>query len=174
MIKLSSVVLVPLGNLDNDVGGSVWHRLAAQPRFRRDARSHVQLVKLGVRGFIARFQTFLDDHMARRAGANSPTRMIQAGFDAFGNIQDAAGKAVVAVRDLRWIDFDGLAAGKKGHLIFLRRRRVFYFFDVWVVATHDCSPLLTSKAPASEGGRYKIGSRLHFTSCRVTAQLASR
>ncbi len=69
--------------------------------------------------------------------------MIEAGFDAFGNIENAAGDAVVAVRDFRGIDFDGFAAGKKCDFIFLRGRLVFDFFDVGVAAAHFCSPLTT-------------------------------
>jgi hypothetical protein len=42
----------------------------------------------------------------------------------------------VAIRDLRRIDFDGFAAGKKRDFIFLRGRLVFYFLDVWVTAAH--------------------------------------
>src|SRR5882724_13404034 len=66
--------------------------------------------------------------------------MVETGFQAFGNIQNASWYSVVAVGNLRRIDFDGLAAGKKRHLIFLRGRSVFHFVDVRIAAAHF-SPL---------------------------------
>jgi hypothetical protein len=66
--------------------------------------------------------------------------MVEPGFDAFGNVENAAGKAVVTVWDLCGIDLDRFAAGKKCDFVFLRGGGVFDFFDIWVAAAHLLSP----------------------------------
>src|SRR5437016_1341544 len=95
----------------------------------------------------------MHDHVARRAGTDSTTGMVKPHLEAFGNVQNAARQAVVAVGDLFRIDFDGLAAGKKRHLVFLRGRLVFDFFNVWICAAHLISfpiaaPFTTSVIPS--------------------------
>ena len=81
----------------------------------------------------------LHDDVAGRAGADAAARVVEAGFDAFGDIENAAGKAVVAVGNFLRIDFDGFAAGKKCDFIFLRGGRVFDFFDVRIASAHFVS-----------------------------------
>src|SRR4029077_7454690 len=96
-----------------------------------------------VGGLVAGLQPLPDDDVARGAGADAAACVVEAGFDALGYIQNAARNAVVSVRDLRRIYFDGLAARKKRYFVFLRGGRVFDFFDVWVAAAHFYSPLLS-------------------------------
>src|SRR6266852_3404214 len=74
--------------------------------------------------------------MAGGAGADAAARVIEAGFDALGDVENAAGYAVVPVGNFVRIDLDGFAAGKKCDFIFLRGRLVFDFFDVGVTAAH--------------------------------------
>jgi hypothetical protein len=131
------VVFVPLGDFDNDVGGAVGDGLAAEPGFLGDARGHVEFVELGVGGFVAGLEALLNDDVAGGAGADASASVVEAGFDAFGDVEDAAGKTVVAVGNFRRIDLDGFAAGKKCDFIFLRGGRVFDFVDVWIAAAHD-------------------------------------
>src|SRR6267154_127457 len=136
MIKFFGVILVPLGNFHNDVCGAIGYGLATQSRFRRDARRFIEFVELRIGGLIAGFQAFPHDHVAGRAGAHASARVVQSRFNALGNIKNASGQAVMAVGDLFRIDLDGLAAGKKCHLIFLRGRLVFDFFNIGVAAAH--------------------------------------
>ncbi len=84
----------------------------------------------------------LHDDVARRAGANASASVVQAGFDALGNIENAAWEAVVAVGNFFRIDFDRFAAGKKRDFVFLRGGRVFDFFDVGIASAHCLPPNL--------------------------------
>ena len=77
-----------------------------------------------------------DDDVAGRASAHAAARVVEAGFDALGDIENAAGKAVVAVGNFLRIDLDSFAAGKKRDFVFLRGGRVFDFFDVRVASAH--------------------------------------
>src|SRR6266478_2015481 len=140
MIKFLGVVFIPLGNLDDDVGGAVRNGLAAKPRFRRDAGGFVELVEFGVGGFIAGFQAFLHDNVACRAGADAAAGVVEANLEAFGNIEDAAREAVMAVGNFFGIDLDGFPAGKKCHRVFLCGGVVFDFFNIWIGAAHDLFP----------------------------------
>src|SRR5439155_4588774 len=136
MVEFLGVVFVPVGNFDDDVGGAVGNGLAAEARLRRDAGGFVQLVELGVGGFVAGFESFAHDDMARRAGADAAAGVVEAGLDAFGNVENAARQAVVAVGNLFRVDFNSFAAGKKCDFVFLRGGFVFDFFDVWVASPH--------------------------------------
>jgi hypothetical protein len=140
MIGFFSVVFVPLGNFDHDVGGAVGHGLAAQARFGRDAGRFVELVEFGVGGFVAGFEALLHEDVAGGAGAHAATGVVQAHFEALGNVEDAAGNAIVAVRDFLRIDFHGLAAGQECDFVFLRGGLVFDFVDVGVAAAHFVLP----------------------------------
>ncbi len=140
MIEFLGVVFVPFGDFNDDVRGAVGHGLAAQARLRGDAGGFVEFVEFGVGGFVAGFEAFSHDDVARRAGADAAAGMVQAGFDAFGDVENAAREAVVAVGNFFRIDLDGLAAGKKCDFVFLRCRFVFDFFDVRVAAAHDSPP----------------------------------
>src|SRR5438132_14362745 len=113
MVKFLGVIFVPVGNFDDDVGGAVGNRLAAEARLRRDAGSFIELVELGVGGFVAGFEAFAHDDVARGARADAATSVVEAGLEALGNVQDAARKAVVAVGNFFRVHFNGLAAGKK-------------------------------------------------------------
>src|SRR5216684_6138555 len=90
VIEFLGVVFVPLGNFDDDVGGAVGHGLAAEAGFRRDAGRFVQLVELGVGSFVAGFEAFPHDDVACRASADAATSVVEAGLDAFGNVENAA------------------------------------------------------------------------------------
>src|SRR5713101_1025196 len=132
VVQFLGIILVPLGNLDDDVGRAVGNGLAAETRFGRNAGCLVEFIQFRIGGFIAGLEAFPDDEVARRAGANPAAGMIEAHFEALGNVKNAARKAVVAVRDFFRVDFDRFAAGKKRHFVFLRGGLVFDFFDVWV------------------------------------------
>src|SRR2546421_363279 len=140
VIQLLGVVLVPVWNLDDDVRRSVGHGLATEARLRSDAGRFVQLIELSVSGFIAGFQAFSHDDVARRAGADAAASMVQTGLDALGNVEDAARNAIVAVRNFFRVDLDGFATRKKGHLVFLRRGFVLDFLDVRIAAAHFVPP----------------------------------
>src|SRR5712692_5062984 len=140
VIEFLGVVLVPIGNFHNDVRGAVGNGLAAEARLWRDARGFVELVEFGVSGLVARFKPLMNDDVARRAGADAAAGVVQANLEAFGNVEDAARKTVVAIRDFLRVDFDGFAAGKKRDLVFLRGGFVFDFFDVRIAAAHDLFP----------------------------------
>src|SRR6202158_3676298 len=99
VVQFLGVVFVPLGNFDDDVGGAVGHGLATEAGFRRDARRFVQLVELGVGSFVAGFEAFPHDEVAGPAGADAAASVVEAGLDAFGNVEDAAGGAGVSGGD---------------------------------------------------------------------------
>jgi hypothetical protein len=103
------VVFVPLGNFDHYVFCAVRDALAAQARFRGYAGGFVELVQFGVGGFVTRFQTFVNDHVAGGTGADAAAGVIQPLVIALRNIEDAAGKTVVSVGNFFGIDFDRLA-----------------------------------------------------------------
>src|SRR5260370_24686115 len=136
MIEFLGVILVPVGDFDDDVGGAVGQGLATEARLGRDAGGFVKLVELGIGGFVAGFEAFPHDDVARGAGKNAAASVVEASLEAFGNVQDAAREAVVAIRNFFRVDFDGLAAGKKCNFVFLRGGFVFNFLDVWVAAAH--------------------------------------
>src|SRR6266446_1161290 len=140
VIEFLGVIFVPIGNFDDDVGGAVGDRLAAEARLRRDAGGFVEFIELGVGGLVAGLQAFAHDDVARGAGANAAAGVVEAGFESLGDVQDAAGQTVVAVGNFLRIDLDGLAAGKKRHFIFLRGGLVFDFFDVRIASAHGLSP----------------------------------
>src|SRR6266704_6658179 len=137
MIEFLGVVFVPLGNLDDDVGGAVRNGLAAKPRFRRDSGSFVEFIEFGIGGFVARLQALPHDDVTRRASANAAAGVVEAHLETLGNVEDAAREAVMAVRDFFGVDLDRLAARKKRDLVFLCGGFVFNFFDVWIGAAHD-------------------------------------
>src|ERR1700687_1585688 len=140
VVQFLGVVFVPLGNFDDDVGGAVGHGLATEAGLRRDARRFVQLVELGVGSFVAGFEAFPHDDVARRAGADAAASVVESGLDAFGNVENAAWEAVVAVGNFLRVNLDGFAAGKKCDFEFLRGGFVFDFFNVRVAAAHGCLP----------------------------------
>ena len=92
VIGFFGVVFVPLGDFYDDVGGAVGNGLAAEARFLRDARGHVEFVEFGVGGFVAGLEALLDDDVAGGAGADAAAGVVQASFDAFGDVENAAGK----------------------------------------------------------------------------------
>src|SRR5216684_3584230 len=136
VIQFLGVVFVPVGDFDDDVGGAVGDGLAAEARLGGDAGGFVEFVEFGVGGFVAGFEALVNDDVAGGAGADAAAGVVEAGFEAFGNVEDAAREAVVAVGNFLRVYFDGLAAGKKRDFVFLRGGFVFDFFDVWVAAAH--------------------------------------
>src|ERR1043166_2404181 len=99
VIGFFGVILVPVGNFYDDVRRSVGNRLAAEARLWGYPRRLVQFVQFGIGRLVARFQSFFHDDVARRAGAHTAARVVEAGSDALGKIQNAAGQAVVPVRN---------------------------------------------------------------------------
>src|SRR5712664_1291306 len=97
MIEFLGVVFVPVGDFDDDVGGAVGDGLAAEARLGGDARGFVELVEFGVGGFVAGFEALVNDDVAGGAGADAAAGVVKAGFEAFGNVEDTAREAVVAV-----------------------------------------------------------------------------
>jgi len=77
--------------------------------------------------------------------AQTPASVVEASFDALGDVENAARKTIVTVRNFLRVDFDGFAAGKKCDFVFLRGGLVFDFFDVRIAATHDFPPNNISK-----------------------------
>src|SRR5579859_7493064 len=80
MIQFFRVVLIPLGDFDNDIRGAVWHRLATEARLRRNAWRFVEFVELRVGRFVAGFEAFANDDVAGRAGADAATGVVEAGL----------------------------------------------------------------------------------------------
>ena len=109
MLGFLRVILVPLWNFDNDVFCAVGDALAAQARFWRYAGSFVELIELGVGGFVARLEAFVNDHVAGGTGADTAAGVVQSLVKALRNIEDTSGQTVVPVRDFFRIDFDRLA-----------------------------------------------------------------
>src|SRR3989475_2690071 len=145
MVEFLGVILVPIGNFNDDVGGAVGNGLAAEARLRGDTGSFVQLVELGVGGFVAGFETFPQDHMARGASTDASASVVEASLEALGDVENAARKTIVTVRNFLRVHFDGFAAGKKCDFVFLRGGVLFDFFDVRIAATHDFPPNNISK-----------------------------
>src|SRR5713101_3841713 len=147
VIEFLGVVFIPFGDFNDDVGGAVGHGLAAQARLRGDAGSFVEFVEFGVGGFVAGLEAFSHDDVARRAGTDASAGVVQAGLDPFGDVENAAREAVVAVGNFFRVDFDGFAAGKKCDFEFLRCGFVFDFLDVWVAAAHFFPLILVALTP---------------------------
>ena len=119
---------------------AVRNALATQARFRREARSFVELVEFGVVGLVAGFQPLVNDHVARGAGADAAAGVVQAHVKSRGDVQDAAGQTVVAVGKFLRIHLDRFAFADKRHLEFFRRGRVFGLFDVRICCRPWISP----------------------------------
>ena len=150
MVEFFGVVLVPLGDFHDDVSGAVGDSLAAEAGLGRDAGSHVEFVEFGVRGFVAGLEALFENDVARGAGTNAAAGVVEASFDALGNVEDAARKAVVAVRNFGRVDLDGFAAGKKRDSVFLRGGCVFDFVYVWIAAAPGVSPILPAHSCQTE------------------------
>src|SRR5438046_6634232 len=106
MVQFLGVIFVPVGNFDDDVGGAVGNGLAAEARLRRDAGGFVELVELGVGGFVAGLEALVNDNVARGARADAATSVVEAGLEALGDVENAAGEAVVAIGNFFRVDFD--------------------------------------------------------------------
>src|SRR5712691_13260847 len=87
VIQFLGVVFVPVGDFDDDVGGAVGNGLAAEARLRGDAGGLVELVEFGVSGFVAGFEAFSHDDVAGGASADAAASVVEAGFEAFGNVE---------------------------------------------------------------------------------------
>src|SRR5262249_51971826 len=136
MIQLFRVILVPLGNLHDDVGRAVWHSLAAKSRFRGDAWRFVEFVEFCICRFVTGFQSLSDDDVARGARTNSAAGVVEAGLQRLGKIQDASRQTVVPVGNLSWIYLDRFAAGQKSYFELFCRRCVLCLFDVRICPAH--------------------------------------
>ena len=77
MLGFLGVIFVPFGDFDDDVFGAVGNALAAEARFRRDARRFIELIEFGVRGFVAGFEAFVNDHVARGAGTDAAAGVVE-------------------------------------------------------------------------------------------------
>ena len=142
VVGFLGVVFVPLGDFYDDVGGAVGDGLAAQAGLGSDAGGFVELVEFGVGGFVAGFEALLDHDVAGGAGADAAAGVVESHFKAFGNVEDAAGDAVVSVGNFFRVDFNGFAAGQECDFVFLRGGLVFDFVDVGVTAAHFFLPPL--------------------------------
>jgi len=91
VIEFLGVILIPIGNSTTMSVGAVGDRLAAEARLRRDAGRFVEFIELGV---VASLQdsSFAHDDVARGAGADAAAGVVEAGFEPFGDVQDAAGR----------------------------------------------------------------------------------
>src|ERR1700726_3215695 len=89
------VILIPLGNFYNDIFCAVGNALAAQARFWSDAGGFVELIEFGIGGFVAGFETLVNDYVAGGAGANAAAGMVEAHVIALGDVENTAGNAVV-------------------------------------------------------------------------------
>src|SRR5260221_3806988 len=139
VVQFLGVIFIPMRNFDDDVGGAVGNGLAAQAGLRRDSWRFIEFIEFGVSGFVARFQAFFDHHVAGGAGANAAAGVIKSGLERFGKIEDASRQSIVAIRNLRGIDFQRFAAGQKSNLELLGRRLVLHLFNVRITATHRSS-----------------------------------
>src|SRR5256712_11820824 len=83
VIEFLGVVLVPIRDFHNDVGGAIGNGLAAEARLWRDAGSFVELVQFGVGSFVARLQALMNNDVAGRAGAGAAAGVVPARLDAF-------------------------------------------------------------------------------------------
>src|SRR6266849_479834 len=117
MLGLFGVGLVPFGNFDDDVGRAVGDALAAQARLGRDARGFVELVVFGVGGFVAGLQPLMHDDVAGGAGAHSAAGMVEPHVKAVGDVENAAGQAIVAVGDFLRVHLEGLSFAQNPPLI---------------------------------------------------------
>src|SRR6516165_716160 len=105
--------------------------------------------------------------MARGASANTTAGMIQSHFETFGDVQNASGQPIVAIRELFRINLDGFAARKKRHFELLRRLLILYFLNIWIGPAHsplpkprpDFSPGAQSAPPSSSATRQGALSR---------------
>src|SRR5438552_16986416 len=97
MVEFLGVIFVPVGNFDDDVGSAVGNGLAAEARLRRDAGSFIELVELGVGGFVAGFEAFAHDDVARGVGADTSAGVVEAGVEAYGEVENGAREAIEAV-----------------------------------------------------------------------------
>src|SRR5208282_1170375 len=93
------VVLVPLGDFDDEILRAVRHALAAEARLRGYAGRFVELVQLSVRRFVAGVEALMNDHVARGASAHSAACMIEGHLVALRNVENASRQAVVAIRN---------------------------------------------------------------------------
>src|SRR5260370_9838732 len=69
MIEFLGVILVPIGNFDDDVGGAIRHGLATEARLRRDAGVFIKLSELCLCVFTEGFYAFSDVTDARDASS---------------------------------------------------------------------------------------------------------
>src|SRR5579863_10380634 len=76
VVSFLGVILIPLGNFDDEILRAIRDALAAEARLRRDAGSFIELVELGIGRLVAAFQPFVNDHMARGAGADAAARVV--------------------------------------------------------------------------------------------------
>src|SRR5262249_8748916 len=104
VVGFLSVIFVPIGNFDHDIFGAVGDALAAKARLGRDAGSFVELVQLGIGGFVAGLEAFMNDYVAGGAGADAAAGVVESFVEALGDIENAAGQAVVAVGNFFGID----------------------------------------------------------------------
>ncbi len=104
MFFLFDVIFVPLGDFHDDIRGPVGNSLATKAGLWGDAGSFVEFVEFGIGGFIAGFEALLDDDMAGGACADAAAGVVEPSFDALGNVENAAGQAVVAVGDFFGIE----------------------------------------------------------------------
>src|SRR6267378_2869921 len=120
VLRFLGEILIPLGDLDNEVARSIGNALAPEARLRRQSWGLVELIEFGVGRLAAGLEPFMHDDVARGARANPAARMVESHVKSGGDIQDASGEALTRIL----------------HLEFPCRGRVFDLFNVRIAAAH--------------------------------------
>src|SRR2546425_1594512 len=113
-------------------------------------RRSIKLIELVVRGFVAGLQPLDHFHVAGRAGADSPARMLEinARSSVERDVQNAAGQTCRTIGQLGGIDLEDdwrSVRSPKGDLVCLLREFDFRFFNVWIGSAHVVFSLLRDR-----------------------------
>ena len=136
LMRFAGDVPVPVRDFDHEVPCAVGYALAAQAAVWGQAGGEVELVGFRVAHFGKRLDAFADDAVTCRAGAYAAAGMVHVDAMRQRDVEDAAGQAGVAVRDLLRVDLHRHIHRKEGDRKFLRRRSRRLIFDVWICAAH--------------------------------------
>ena len=102
---LAHVIAVPGRNLDLDV--TFHHALAAQARFQRETRGHVQAVGFLIGHFRKILHALVHDDVAGSAGAVAAAGMFQVNSEVEADVQDRSGQPVFLVGQLACLELYG-------------------------------------------------------------------
>jgi len=94
-------------NKDHGLGAGILdHRLASQPRGRRQSRRPVEQIFLLLRGLGQDFEALLHDHVAGCAGAIPAARVFEMDLVAEQDVENRAGPAVFLEGRVGGVEFD--------------------------------------------------------------------